>query len=332
MRVVGVQDYPMKAAAWMDERNKIAWLRALEELAKKGHDTYAIVREHHYDHRMSAPIRGITYIFASSDDAIPSLVSQLRPAVVMYNNCCYAKLPGLLQAVRDTVPDTKQIVRTQHEVKRVLNPKLIEQLLGIVDELVVSSFADLLAIEAAAASVSTPVPVHVIPIGAQVGLVRSLPNVEVRDIDFAASCSSTERLAELQQVFAELTQRGYTCCNIVGEQRQDALNKLKRTRVFVSTSLSEGSGSRVLLEAIAAGAHPVVQAACESAVEVVDKLGGAVLDMQQLSTTQVADSLEHLWSTRQQPMLAHAPNLDMFSDSYEVARLIDVLSNILHAT
>tara|TARA_B100000927_G_C16206861_1_gene365919 strand:- start:132 stop:545 length:414 start_codon:yes stop_codon:yes gene_type:complete len=64
---------------------------------------------------------------------------------------------------------------------------------------------------------------------------------------------------------------GYKCKNITGFSRIELSEYLKRSKIFFLTSLTEASGSRILLEAISCGCMPVVFEECSTAVEVINE-------------------------------------------------------------
>ncbi|WIA10884.1 hypothetical protein OEZ85_011050 [Tetradesmus obliquus] len=272
MKIAAVQDFPMAAPAWLDANTSVSWLRAFERMAAEGgHEAHAIMREHNYEYTMSRPIRGIHYVFTRGHEKFAGILHKIRPDVVMYNNCCYARLPGLMKAVRQLLPDAVQVVRTHHEVKRVLPRPLLAEVLANADHMIVSTEADWEYI-----STTTPAPLQhsIIPFGVDVPYFLARPPC-ARTTDFSASCSGNpvKNLPLLKRVFAELASRGYTTQNILGQPREQYAQQLCSTKVYFSPSTSEASGSRSLLEAYACGAYPVVAAACASACEVVSKLG-----------------------------------------------------------
>ena len=64
---------------------------------------------------------------------------------------------------------------------------------------------------------------------------------------------------------------GFKSKNITGISRLELSHYLKRSKIFFLTSLTEASGSRILLEAINSGCMPVVFEECKTAVEVINE-------------------------------------------------------------
>jgi hypothetical protein len=81
----------------------------------------------------------------------------------------------------------------------------------------------------------------------------------------------------LTAVFEALTQRGYKTKNFYGLTPIQLAKSLGRSKVFFQPSMTEASGSRVLLEAIAAGCHPVAVAESSTTAELATQHGGHVL-------------------------------------------------------
>ena len=64
---------------------------------------------------------------------------------------------------------------------------------------------------------------------------------------------------------------GFKSKNITGISRLELSHYLKRAKIFFLTSLTEASGSIILLEAINSGCMPVGFEECKTAVEVIDE-------------------------------------------------------------
>ncbi|KAF6252729.1 hypothetical protein COO60DRAFT_1643862 [Scenedesmus sp. NREL 46B-D3] len=331
MRIVGLQDFAMAAQAWLDESTSVSWLRAFERLAAEGgHEAHAVLREHTHDYyAMEQPTRGVGYVFTKAHGKrLAEAVCRLRPDVVMYNCCYYARLPELMAVVRQQLPSAVQVVRTHHEVRRVLPRPLLAAVLANADHVIVSTDADW---EYVVGSGGLPSSHSVIPFGVDVPYYCCQAHAaqQAGGLDFAASCSGNpvKNLPLLKAVFAELAGRGYSTCNILGQPKAQYARLLQSARVYFSTSTSEASGSRSLLEAYACGAYPVVAAECVSACEVVGKLGrGQVVDTASASAAAIADRLEAVLASlppaRSSPA---AQQLTDYGEEQEVRALVSAI-------
>lgn len=311
----------MAAPAWLDVGTSVSWLRAFERLScEQGLETHAVLREHHYDATMSAPIRGVHYTFVKPYDKLAGSITGLQPDVVFYNNCQYAKLPQLMRQVADGAPGVRQIVRTHHEVRRVLPPALLAQVLEHADHIIVSTRADTEAL----AEVPLRRPYSVIPFGVDVPYYAQTAE-EAKTIDFIASCSSNpvKDLPLLRSAFAILASRGFTTLNVLGRAKAEYARLMRSARVYFSPTTSEASGSRSLLEAYACGVYPVVSRTCASTCELVGKLGGHIIDTAHGDAAAVADELEQVLKA-----LPELPKADLkpFSEAAEVRQLAWLLS------
>lgn len=321
MRIIGVQDFPMAAPAWLDDTTSVSWLRAFEQLAEAGHEVFAILREHNYDYKMARPIRGVRYIFTKTHEKFAQLIKELEPDRIMYNCCYYWRLPTLMQTVKALCPTAHHIIRTHHEVKRVLPKPLLAQVLEHADHMILSTHADWEAVAAI-----EPVQQHtIIPFGVDLNYYGCCASQCSKTLDFIASCSGNpvKNLPLLKSVFEELAARGYTTQNVVGMPKQQYAQRLQSARVYFSPTTSEASGSRSLLEAYASGAYPVVSAQCVSTCELVALFGGSVTDTESGNVKSIADHLERVLHSLPDALSGiKLTKLSSYSEDQEVSDLV----------
>jgi hypothetical protein len=339
MKIVGVQDFALSAPAWLDEGTSVSWLRAWEKIAAtSGHQMIAVLREHNYDVKMLRPVRGVTYWFAKTQDKLLSLVIEANPDIVFYNTCFYPQLPKIMQAVRLALPNCKQIVRTHHEVKRVMSDAVLQAVLANADHVIVSTQADVRHLM----GLQQQQQLHhysVVPFGVDVPYflhARDMHGERGKQLDILASCSCNpvKNLPLLNETFDLLQQKGLHAQNTIGQAKARYAQLLCSSRLYFAPSTSEASGSRSLLEAYACGAYPVVSASCASACEVVKRFGGAsIIETAHRSAAQVASELAAIVSQLKEGTVVPDPSIRQqllsseFNEAREIARIMAIVQN-----
>jgi hypothetical protein len=292
---------------------------------------------------MLRPVRGVTYWFSKTQDRLLSLVIEARPDIILYNTCYYSKLPKMMEAVRLALPDCKQIVRTHHEVRRVMTDSVLQAVVAHTDHMIVSTQADVQQLM----GLGQPLPMQlsVVPFGVDVpyfvqaaAAAAAASHSQGKLLDVLASCSSNpvKNLPLLQETFGLLQQKGMRTQNTIGQAKVRYAQLLCSTWAYFAPSTSEASGSRSLLEAYACGTYPVVSASCASACEVVNRFGGAhIIQTADRSAEQVASDLSDIVTSLQEGTLAPDPSIPQqlvsseFNEVREVAKIMAAVVKVL---
>lgn len=329
MLFIGIQDYPMPAAKWLDAATSVSWLKAFEKLAANGHVCHAILQEHHVSYHMSAPIRGVYYHFFNKEinenEDVFSIIHNLKPDVLMYNCCGYNKVLKLLSRMQSILPACKHILRTHHEVKRVMPLELAARICMLADGIIVSTQHDIDYIQSL--GITSPT-LSLCPFGVDIAYFGETTALS-RDIDVSASCSlnPVKNGPLLAKVFEIMKQRGKNVVNILGQSPEVYRNTLQRSKVYFAPTLSEASGSRSLLEAITAGAYPVCSAECESTMDLIKLYNGTFVSTEKDTIETICNILEDCLENKRiswkQPT---QDNMEIHSDDSEITTLINILS------
>jgi hypothetical protein len=123
--------------------------------------------------------------------------------------------------------------------------------------------------------------IEAIPFGVDTEIMSSyrMPyNQRSYDFVCANTSAAQKNIGLLRAVFELLTERGYKTRNFGGLTSVELARQLGQSKVFFQPSMTEASGSRVLLEAIAAGCHPVAAAESPTTAEVAIEQGGHALE------------------------------------------------------
>lgn len=330
MIIVGLQDFAMPAAKWLDAGTSLSFIRALEQLAEVGYTCHAILREHHISYQMTAPVRGVYYHFTNKnfteDDNVHNHLQNLRPDIVLYNCCWYDKVPELLNLMQILLPDCCHILRTHHEVRRVLPPNLATQVCALTDGLIMSTQHDINYIHSL--GIKHP-KIYLCPFGVDVAYFGSINNHSPqRDIDVSASCSANpiKNGPLLVKVFDTMKMRGFKVLNVVGETTDKYRETLQKSKVYFAPTLSEASGSRSLLEAIAAGAYPVCIDECLSTVDLVNHYNGTVVSSTKNDVEAICDVLEKCIVSMSHSWKQPSPtDMKQHTEEVEISKLQDIL-------
>lgn len=281
--VLGVQDYKMNAAKWLDAGVSLSWLRAFEAMASADAAgsvrLHALVREPHFETVMEVPVRGVHYRFYCDRMAVARHVRDVDPDVIVYNFWEYDHAPDILAVANAAAPAALHVLRVHHELRAAMAPALLARVLQVVDAFIVPTRHDrAYLLEQGCDPAATTI--SIIPFGVDVDFFAdSLPSRDdraQRALHCVASCSANpvKNAPLMRAVFARLDDEGYKTRNLIGAKRAVYREVLRSARVYFAPSASEASGSRSLIEALAAGCLPVVARECASAVDVVARFGG----------------------------------------------------------
>lgn len=273
---IGVQDFADTAVKWLDAGVSFSWLRTFEDLSATV-KPMAYLREPHYTYDMASPLRGVLYRFRKSPfSSWVDEITDYAPRVILYNLCEYAGGAQALSELKRRLPEAKHILRLHHEPRYLLcHPGFLQCLLS-VDIAIAPTKEEKDPLQSA----GFQGPIEILPFGVDTQLLSAfrLPFKE-RDYDFvcANGTSAQKNGPLLKAVFETLSQRGYKTRNFYGLSPIQLAKSLGRSKVFFQPSMTEASGSRVLLEAIAAGCHPVAVAESPTTAEVAKRHGGHAL-------------------------------------------------------
>lgn len=334
MKIVGIQDYPMPAPKWLDTTVSVTWLRAFENLADENNDMYAILEEPNYDYIMSNKLNNVKYFFTRSsrrfNESLMRYLKEIKPDIIMYNYCDYASIPNLIRIIRNVLPETQHCIRVHHGLKRVVsNRNLLLSILDLVDAIVVSTKMDLEYIGEVSVNRKYDKKMFIVPFGVDIKYMKYTKNTKFKSIDVVSSSSSNpvKNLETLNKIFNELNKRGYSTRNVLGESKESYRDVLNSSKIFISLSNSEASGSRSLIEAISCGLYPVVNKDCESACEVISKLGGISIDIGS-NINDIVEMIEKL--INKIPEIDCKEKLELYSEEIEIQKLKDIFYNLVH--
>lgn len=327
MKIIGIQDYPMPVTKWLDTNSSVSWLRTFESMSKN-HECYALLREHNYNESIQEPIRGINYTFSQKTDidSITKLSNKVNPDVIFYNFCEYKKLSEILNKMYIMYPWCLHVVRVHHESKRVLKDK--STLRGIIDNsdlIITGNKYDVEYIK----SIDNKTECFIVPFGINTEDFIENPGFTSKKILSSSGDNPVKRLDVLNEIFMILNEKGYNTCNLIGINKKDYLERLKKGRYFLMTSTSEASGSRSLLEAINFGLYPIVTKECESALSICkefDENYKNYISTDQSSEEAVKKIINIIES---EPLFPNRDRIINYSEKLESIRLETIFENLV---
>lgn len=334
---VGVQDYADIAPKWLDESVSFSWLRAFER-ANKRRMRIAYCREQNYTRDLVSPIRGVHYRFRK--EQFPKWIDELiaaSPDIILYNICEYNIGARAMASLAEALPGASHVIRLHHEVRYLIAHTGFRECVLASDKAIVPTPRQVADLQ----SIGFRGEISHIPFGID---RRPFENARVawgrRDIDFV--CANTnnpqKNMNFLGAVFGILRDMGYTAINLSDLNTEGLAYHLGRSKIFFQPSMTEASGSRVLLEGIAAGCFPVALAESRTTAEVALEHGGEVLESGTTydfttktivnadgSEEAIAQSLRRIIETLNAQSGHNGQLIDTYSDGQEIKSLLDAL-------
>ena len=324
-KLLGIQDFPMSAPRWLDSATSVTWLRTWEKLVGT-YELHALLREPYISYSMQSSIRGVYYHFEQQDTFWKNLLAnvlKIGPSYIFYNCFEYKKMADFIQIYHNHDPSCLHIVRSHHELARVV-PLIDLDSVNVADIWIVASASDASYLNLAK---HQPCKLYTVPFGVDVDYFSSHQSEEKRSIDFVTSTSTNpvKQSALINQVFTFLNAKGYTTQNVVGASKDAYRKVLQSARVYVTLSTSEASGSRSLLEAMAADAYPVIWSDCKSAYEIICQLeyGEHVVG----TAEEIADQLENILKELNEPLLP-VTALQPYTETAEIDALYAIFKSL----
>lgn len=219
---------------------------------------------------MISKVRGVGYSFYCKDKRLDSKVAQiltLNPDVFFLNICWYKDIFENLSYLRKRLPKTTFIIRVHHDVGYLEKQEKFLDVVKLCDHAVVSTKSQKLRL----VELGYLNGISILPFGVNSSEFVSNVDPNARDIDLISFTNAhPARNQELiNKVYPRLIGKGFVVENVTGLSREELSAKLARAKFMLLSSLTEASGSRILLEAISAGCSPIVFKECETAVEVL---------------------------------------------------------------
>lgn len=339
-RLLGIHDHANYAAKWLDTTTPYSWLRAFEILDAT--ERYAFLRENNLTYSMDSKIRGVNYSFFK--EGIAEWVDEIidvKPDVILYNICWYSEAVEPIKRLKKHLKGTTHIIRVHHDVSYLSLQSGFNEVVCSCDVAIVATAHQADKLE----QIGFLGKIHVLPFGVDHNefLVNRKPFKE-REIDVISATNThpARNLPLLKKIYSRLAANGVKVRNVVGLSRQELAMSLGNSKIFFLTSMTEASGSRIMLEAIAAGCYPVAFSECKTAKEVLQqhefgKLinSGITLKMPQkkvkvpfFSDVRISNQIRYILSSLESLNYVNDFQLlDSFHYNKEVSSLVNILKN-----
>ncbi|WP_188750968.1 glycosyltransferase [Marinobacterium zhoushanense] len=274
---LGIHDHANYAAKWLDQETPYSWLRVFEKADCI--ERHAFLREGNLSHKMSGPIRGVNYrFFKEGFESWVEEIEKLSPDVILYNLCWYSDAIKPLVRLKASLPNSIHIIRVHHDVSYLSMQRGFKETVLECDVAIVPTENQAEELRNIGFSGDT----HVLPFGInqnEFNIYKKEFKERRIDIISATNTHPARNLPLLNKVYEKLTAKGINVKNVVGLPRTELSELLGDSKIFLLTSMTEASGSRIMLEAIAAGCYPIAFAECRTAKEVLDSHGfGTVIN------------------------------------------------------
>ena len=265
---LGIHDHHNIIENWFKEDNQYSWLRAFENLDCKTSALLKIKKKERKDLAKNKKVRGIKYYF-DNESSINwfNKISKINPTHILWNICYYNEALPLIIKLKKHNNKIFHCIRIHHEVSYLAKQDGFLDFISNGDFLITATNRQLKLL----IDYGYKQPIKVIPFGVDDKIFKN--RISKKDIDFISCCNKhpLRNLKFLKVQYFIMNLIGFKSKNITGFTRLELSEYLKRSKIFFLTSLTEASGSRILLEAISSGCLPVVFEECSTAVEVINE-------------------------------------------------------------
>jgi len=338
---VGIHDHANYAARWLDAASPYSWLRAFEASSDIALP-YAFLKEKNISYEMNESVRGVSYKFFKSEfSSWINAIEELNPRIVFYNLCYYKKALDGVTKLKNKLKDSKHIIRVHHDVNYLKEQEGFIDTVLLCDVAIVPTDKQKKSLEEIGFSGN----IHVLPFGIDFNEFSfSDIDLDNKSIDILSATNShpARNQALLNKIFKSLSKKGFNVKNIYDRPRDELKEMLSNSKFFFLTSLTEASGSRVVLEAIKSGCIPIVLEECDTASDLLSELNlgfrvksDLVLKMPEKKVkksfatkkkieNQLIDIIEAKRDISKEPIASSLTN--KFDYNYEVKKIKEILS------
>jgi len=268
---VGIHDHANYAAKWLDAASPYSWLRAFEASSDIALP-YAFLKEKNISYEMNESVRGVSYKFFESEfSSWVSAIEALNPRIVFYNLCYYKKALEGVSKLTEKLKGCKHIIRIHHDVNYLKEQEGFIDTVLCCDVAIVPTDKQKKSLE----TIGFEGSIHVLPFGIDFNEFSfSGIDLENKSIDILSATNShpARNQVLLNKIFNSLLEKGFNVENIYDRPRDELKEKLSNSKFFFLTSLTEASGSRIILEAIKSGCIPIVFEECDTASDLLREL------------------------------------------------------------
>jgi glycosyltransferase involved in cell wall biosynthesis len=195
-------------------------------------------------------------------------IVKVNPDIIIYNFCYMDFLKKVISILQMILPHTVHIIRFHHELRTIIKTPLRESILSLADITIVPSDYMIQEIKDYSCKKFT------VPFGVNIDKIETYKN-DNKKYDFISSMNSYKNSDLLKEIFSRLEKLDYSTLNILGADKTTYYKVLSSSRIYLTTSLSEGGASRSLLEAVAAGCYPICDDICIPVSKFIKEIGGS---------------------------------------------------------
>lgn len=265
-KIIAIHDHRAEEGQWLKKETNYSWVNALTEDYK--YEKLFFLRS---DVDKKIIKNRLTYRLYMSDlEAMTKEAIAFRPDVIFLNICYFEKAIIFIEEVLKSLTP-RIIIRIHHDFRYLVCLPYFLKFVNLGNVVIVPSET-----QSKFAQNYLNAQTHVYHLGFNVNaqvLARKFHGREIKyDLITATNHHPARNLIYTLKLHSLLKNFGFHTRNYYGESQEEFQNGLAQSKYFLLTSLTEASGSRVVLEAISAGAIPIVLKECKSAVELLDKL------------------------------------------------------------
>ena len=263
---LGIHDHANSINNWLLEDNQYSWLRTFERLSCK---TSALLKINNnslenFDFRN---LRQIDYYFRDTSSVFWSdIILKINPTHILWNICYYKEALPLIIKLRKHKRKIFHCIRIHHDVFYLYKQESFLEFLEKCDHIILPTEKQ----KNFLIKLKFKNQIDVLPFGIDNDIFNNI-NKKNKDITFISACNKhpLRNYILLKLIYFIFNVFRIKSKNIIGYSRYQLSNYLQRSKFFFLTSLTEASGSRILLEAISSGCYPIILEECDTAVQII---------------------------------------------------------------
>jgi len=335
MIILGMQEYSMPIAKWLNKNTSVSWLRAFEQL--KNVECHALLCTDEKSCEITQD--NICYHFIQINQSANvwfENISKIKPNKILSNFFPSNLLDIVFEQVSENLPTTELIIRLHSEPK--INFRYSEKSLMYADILILSMEHQIKEITDNY-NYNSNMQFKVIPFGFDDTFFFNTDKPKIIDVITIADPSRNFKNYPLvEKVLQRLRLNNISSENIGGLNKNELLDKLSGAKVIYYPSLIEASGGRTFLESIAVGCYPIVDIKSITCCKIVETLNyGKITNSKSTMTLfkqtgfdenkidfiieQIKDCVKNYHKLKKRV------SLDNFSERSEINKLIEILSS-----
>ena len=266
--LIGIHDCPDTLENFINSESQYSWIKAFKKIKNKK----IFLR---VDKISKNKDRDIIQKTTPTDSWFESLKAN-KPKIIFFNICFYSEALSLIKIIKRSLPEVQLVTRVHHDVSYLKSQEGFVNFVKNSDIIITATNSQKNILKKICGESKI---YFTLPFGVDIKefMTNSKRNKRNIDIASAANPHPARNYKIILDIFSSFQYHGFNTFNFYKIERNNLKIKLKEVHFFLLSSLTEASGSRILLEAISSGCYPIVLNECKTAVEVIEELGYGII-------------------------------------------------------